>query len=306
VARSLPTLVVFALLGSTAAAFAITEGLKLEKSPIARTAVDKVIAPGSNTSSRASIGFFLRKPDRLTVVIVDRHGNVVRTLARSRPAPRGTQQFTWDGRDDEHLLVPDGTYRPRVHLAHEHRTILLPNPIRMDATPPLIKLVSVAPRVFSPDGDGRRDFPRIQYRTSEKARALIYVDGDRRATVRHYVRAGKFDWRGRAVRRLPAGAYRVTLRAIDLAGNVGRPSRSVTVFVRYLELRPHVLRVKTDTRFGVRVLTDAKRYSVHLKGLHVLRSGRILVLHAPTAPGRYVLRVAANGHVARAIVLVSR
>ena len=303
-ARLLPTLVVFALLGSTAAAFAITEGLKLEKSPITRTAVDKVIAPDSNTSSRASIGFFLRKPDRLTVVIVDRNGDVVRTLARSRAARRGTQQFTWNGRDDANLLVPDGTYRPRVHLAREHRTILLPNPIRMDATPPLVKLVSIAPRAFSPDGDGRRDFPRIQYRTSEKARAVIYVDGDRRATVRRYVRAGKFDWRGRAVRRLPAGVYRITLRAIDLAGNLGRPSRTIAVVVRYVELRPHVLRVKTGTRFGVRVLTDAKRYSVHLKGLHLLRSGPIVFLHAP-APGRYVLRVAANGHVARAIVLVS-
>jgi hypothetical protein len=52
------------------------------------------------------------------------------------------------------------------------------------------------------------------------------------------------------------------------------------------------------------VLTDAKRYSVHLGRLHALRSGPLLILRAPAAPGRYVLRVAANGHQARAVVVV--
>ncbi len=42
-------LLVLALLGCTAAAFAVTEGLKLEKSPITRTIVDKVVAPDSST-----------------------------------------------------------------------------------------------------------------------------------------------------------------------------------------------------------------------------------------------------------------
>ena len=42
-------LLVLALLGCTAAAFAVTEGLKLEKSPITNTLVDKVVAPDSST-----------------------------------------------------------------------------------------------------------------------------------------------------------------------------------------------------------------------------------------------------------------
>ena len=47
-ARLLPILLVLGLLGGTAAAFAITEGLKLEKSPIGSTHVDKLFSPVCN------------------------------------------------------------------------------------------------------------------------------------------------------------------------------------------------------------------------------------------------------------------
>ncbi len=304
-ARLLPTLVVFALLGSTAAAFAITEGLKLERSPISDTHVSKVVAPDSLSNDKAAIGFLLRRPDRLTVEIVNGSGDVIRTLARNRAASRGTQQFTWDGRDNAHEVVPDGTYRPRVHLAREHRTILLPNPIRMDATPPFVRLTSITPRVFSPDGDFVQDLIRIKYQTNEQARVILYVDGDRRAgpTFR-FVRAGKLDWGGKTARSLRPGPHRIRLRALDRATNLGPPSRRLTVIVRYIDLRPHEVRAKTGRRFGFRVLTDAKSYAVHLGSLHARRSGRLLILRAPK-PGRYVLRVAANGHVARAVVVVT-
>lgn len=303
--RFLPAVVVLALLGCTAAAFAVTEDLKLERSPISDTHVNKVIAPDSLSNDTAGIGFLLHKADRLTVQIVNGSGEVVRTLARDRAALRGAQQFAWNGRNDAREVVPDGTYRPRVHLAREHRTILLPNPIRMDATPPLVALVSVRPRVFSPDGDFVHDLVRITYKTNEPARVILYVDGDKRAgpTFR-FVREGKLDWpRGRGGVALRPGSHRIRLRALDRATNLGPPSRALTVFVRYVELRPHVVRVQTGRRFGFRVL-NAKSYAVHLGSLHARRSGRLLILRAPK-PGRYVLRVAANGHVARAIVVVT-
>ena len=42
--------------------------------------------------------------------------------------------------------------------------------------------------------------------------------------------------------------------------------------------------MKTGRRFGFRVLTDAKRYAVHLGSLHTRRSGKLLILRAP-GPG---------------------
>jgi hypothetical protein len=303
-ARLLPTLLVLALIGSTAAAFAVTEGLKLEKSPITATQVNKVIAPVCGcANNRLSIGFTLRKSDRVAVAIVNGNGDVVRTLVRSKRARPGTQQFVWDGRDQAGRIVPDGTYRPRVHLAQEHRTIVLPNPVRSDATKPLIRLDSVAPPVFSPDGDFQREYVRLRYRTSERARAILYVNGDRWGTVHDYVRAGKLDWGGRAVRRLPAGPYRVRLRAQDLAGNVGPPTRALVVRIRYIQVRPHVVRVRSGARFSVRVGTDAMRYTWHIGSRGKKARGPALTIRAGK-PGRYVLRVAANGHVARVVVLV--
>jgi hypothetical protein len=240
----------------------------------------------------------------VTVELVNGNGDVVRTLARSRREPSGALQFLWNGRGDNGEVVPDGVYRPRVHLAGAHKTIVLPNPITMDATPPFIRLVSVTPRVFSPDGDHVDDFVRIKYLTSERARAQLYVDGEPKTLVRRFLRSGKIDWGGRAARNLKPGRHLIRLRALDLATNLGPPSRALPVFVRYLELRPHALTVKTGKRFGFRVLTDAKQYTVHVGSLHARRSGRLLILRAP-APGRYVLRVAEHGHVARAVVTVT-
>jgi hypothetical protein len=304
VGRILPTVVVLALLGCTAAAFAVTENLKLEKSPISRTSVDKVVAPDSSSHRTASIQFVLRKPGRLTVEIVNGSGTVVRTLARSRPANRGAQIFNWNGRGDNAEVVPDGTYRPRVHLSAEHRTILLPNPIRMDATAPLIRLVWVRPRVLAPFAK-RHNFVRVHYQTNESAQALLYVDGEPKTHVKRFLRDGKFSWGPKAARYLSPGEHRIRLRSIDRATNVGPPSRALTIVVRDVEVRPQLVRVRAGRRFGFRIL-NAQRYAVHFASLHEQRSGPLLVLRAPKQPGRYVLRVATDGHVARAAVVVTK
>src|SRR5205807_4816254 len=108
-------MLVVGLLGGTAAAFAVTEGLKLQRSPITSTKVDTVFSPvcGCRTG-RASIQFSLRKADRLTVAI-ERAGKVVRTIVRGRPTPRGRVRVFWDGKDDSGALLPDGSYVPKVH-----------------------------------------------------------------------------------------------------------------------------------------------------------------------------------------------
>ena len=87
-------LVVAALLGGSAAAFAFAEHLKLEKSPVFSTRVGKLLGPNCRCQYRLiPIQFTLRKPDRLSVVIVDSDGHVVRTLLMSTPVRVGRQRF---------------------------------------------------------------------------------------------------------------------------------------------------------------------------------------------------------------------
>ena len=70
-ARLLSTLLVLGLLGGTAAAFAVTEHLKLVRSPILSTQVDnKVFSPVCRCSTeKARIHFRLRQADRVTLSI---------------------------------------------------------------------------------------------------------------------------------------------------------------------------------------------------------------------------------------------
>jgi hypothetical protein len=170
VARHAPVALVAALLVATAVAFVYTEKLKLTPSPILGTRVDKVFSPVCDCETdTATISFRLRKRDRLTVDLIDGQGDSVRTLLRDTLTPRGRVTMYWNGRDESGRVVPEGAYRPRVHLAAERRTIVMPNPIEVDVTPPVVALVSLAPRVFSPDGDGRADKVVARYRVDERS-----------------------------------------------------------------------------------------------------------------------------------------
>jgi FlgD Ig-like domain len=307
VARLLSTLLVVGLLGGTAAAFAVTEGLKLQHSPITSTQVPlKVFSPvcGCSTST-APIGFRLRKADRVTVQIEDDREVVVRTLVARRPVSRGRFSVSWDGRDDGGQVLPEGSYKPRVHLVHAHKTIVLPNPIRIDTTPPSVRLVRPIPPVISPDGDHRRDQVRVRYRVDEPAHALLYVNGVRRYRGRTQQLTGEARWTARSGGHgVPAGRYRISIAARDVAGNLSKRVALGVVHVRYVKLAEQVLRVRAGTRFRVRALTDAPNVRWKLGK----RSGvgrRDLRLRAPAKPGRYHLLVQVNRHAARALVIVS-
>lgn len=308
-ARLASTLLVLALLGGTAAAFGVTEGLKLQKSPIARTRIEyKDFSPVCGCRKHATrIGFRLSSGDRLTVAMVDGGERVVRTLVAGRSYPRGEVSFPWDGRDDAGRVVPDGRYEPRVHLARQHRTILLPNPIRVDTKPPQIRLESVRPPTISPDGDRQADRAVVRYRLSEPAHAILYVDGVQRGFKRGQQLTGSIEWSGkRRGAGLPAGTYRLSLGAQDVAGNVAPAGGSVPLRIRYIELARRTIRLRARTRFGVRVATDARAFAWTLG----TRSGQsrpgLLVLRAPRTRGRYVLTVREHGHAARATVIVER
>lgn len=304
--RLLSTLLVVALLGGTAAAFAVTQGLKIEPSPILAPRIAKVFSPVCDCSTRvATIQFKLRKPDRVRLEIVgDDH--VVRTLVPGKRLRRGKVAYTWNGRDDRGRFVAQGVYRPRVHLAGQHRTIDLPNEMRVDTTAPEIALVSVIPRRLSPDRDGRGDRVVVSYRTSEPAHGILLVDGQRVVFTRRQLPHSSLAWNGRvAGTAVAAGVHRLRLAAEDRAGNVSAPGKPFDVVVRYVTLSRDRIAAKAGTRFGVRVSADAP---VHwwLGARSGTAKPGLLVLRAPAHRGRYTLTVRVGDHLARAALIVSR
>jgi hypothetical protein len=296
-ARTVSTVLVVCLLGGTAAAFAVTQGLKLDKSPIFRTDVDKRVSPAAGTE--AKIAFRLRESDAVTVSVVDDDGEVVRTLLPRRRVRAGRVVVTWDGRDDAGRPLPEGEYRPRIRLADERTTTTLPNDIELDTTAPSFEFGEVQPRVISPDGDGRAEGIRVRFSSGEPVRALLFVAGKRRVLTQAR-ESGVIRWSAP----LRPGRYRLQLAAQDRAGNTTRRVPAGTVRVRYIELARNVIRARPGFRFGVGVSTDAPNYRYRFAGGRGVGGGRFLRIRAPEEAGCYRVSVQANRHADSALVIV--
>jgi flagellar hook assembly protein FlgD len=307
--RVLTTATLVGLLVATAAAFAITERLKLVKSPIYGTRISTVFSPVCGCArGKALIRIKLRHGDRVTVSILDRNLEPLRTLASGRRVPRGKSVFRWEGLTDFGDRAPEGTYRVQVHLQNQHRTILLPNRIRLDTSPPKVNDARPNHERFSPDGDARSDSVSIHYTLSEPAYVVAYVNGRRIARTKSHKTAGAFSWYGTldgAV--LPKGTYTIEVGAVDQAGNatpIDERAR-VRVELRYITLASHrIAGVRRDTKFAIGVSTDALSYTWKLGARRGTASGPVLGLLAPQQAGRYTLTVTENGHSSAAAVLV--
>ena len=225
--RNAPTILALLLIVATATAFAVTQRLKLEPSPISQTRVSDVFSPVCRCATKAAnIEFSLRRADHLRIAI--RTGSSEVTVAQGS-FPRGDVRVRWDGRDASGELVPDGIYYPLVELRRAGRTIDLPNPIRVDTIRPVIRLRSLRPRVFRP-GTVKLT---VTYTISEHAHALLYVDGRRRVVTASKRLRYLLHWSGKvnghAIR---PGRHKLKLVAEDLAGNRSAPTAVVIVRVR--------------------------------------------------------------------------
>ena len=293
-----PTLIVAGLLAATATAFAVTERLKLEDSPVLGTRITALFSP---KKGEARIGFRLRREEDIRLDIVDDNGTIVRHALGTGVFGQAFHQFAWDGRNDAGRIVPDGLYHVQLELKDEDRTIDFPSTVRVDSTPPTIQL-AIRHRVFSPDGDKRSDRVDVHYTFSEPAYAILYLDGKRIATSYRKKPVGTIQWYGRGKR---PGDYRLALAAQDLAGNVAGSTRAFTVRLRYIDLFKHTFTPRGRI-LRVRVSTDAKTVGWRLGRTRGTAKPPRIRLPVPSKPGRYTLTVTANGHRARATVVVRR
>lgn len=294
---------------ATAAAFAITERLKLVKSPIYGTVISPVFSPACHCDrGKAVISIKLRHGDNVTVSVLDRSRQPLRTLAAGLRVPRGKSVFRWEGLTDFGDRAPDGAYQVQVHLEGQHRTILLPNVIRLDTKAPDVNDAVPNRLQFSPDGDTRADSVSIHYKLSEPAHAVAYLDGRRIVRTKAQKADGAFAWTGKVNGKvLPAGTYTLTVGAVDLAGNMTPISQRtrVRVELRYITLANHrITGVVAGGRLVIGVSTDAVSYEWQLGARQGVASGPVLRLRAPQQAGRYTLTVTEHGHSNAAAVLV--
>jgi hypothetical protein len=308
VARVLSTAVVLALLAATAAAFVVTEGAKLEKSPIAGTHVDPVFSPAGTSKPTAHVQFRLRTRERLAVWIQDSEGRRVATLLSNRSARSGSKfDLVWDGFSPSGVIFPDGAYQPVVKLERSHRTLVLPNTIVLDTKPAVITVRKTPHAIISPDGDGHNDSFSEAYRVDQPAHGILSVRGQRVEFTLGQKLTGELIWNGKLgkpSKPVRPGMYVLRASAQDRAGNVSKPYVFAIVQVRYVALARQRIVVAPGRRFFLRVSTDAPTVSWRLHGRSGVARAGTLRLRAPKTAGVYHLYVTAAGHSATATVVV--
>jgi FlgD Ig-like domain len=308
--RLLTTAILVGLLVATAAAFAVTERLKLTKSPIFGTKIypKNGFSPKCGCArGKATIRIKLRRADDVTIRILDSHRDSVRDIVDGLQASRGINTFRWDGRSDGNVIAPDGSYKAEIHLSGAHQTIVLPNAIVLDTSAPKVDVATPNRTVFSPDQDGQADYIRISYELSKPAHVLLYLDGKRVLRQYRHTAKGTVSWYGLADgKTLPQGSYTLEVGAVDAAGNSTPVANRVPIDVelRYIALQKRRISVRAGADFTVGVSTDAETYRWKLGARKSTASGSTLRLRASTRRGRYTLTVSEHGHVARATVLV--
>jgi FlgD Ig-like domain len=313
--RVLTTVTLLGLLVATAAAFAITEHLKLIKSPIFGAKISiggrddaKVFSPvcGCATST-ATVQIELRHSDHVTVTIHDAGGHTVATLADGAPEPARTPTpFTWHGRTADGAVAPDGVYHPWIYLARTRHTYKFINKIGVDTkSPQVLSATRGTSKSVLFAGPGRT--VAIRYLFSEPAHAVVYLGRRQIILGRRSLQRDKVKWAGtRGGRRLPAGTYTLSIGAQDIAGNEtpANGRKQVTVVLSYIQVAPERITARRGRLFTVHVETAAQRYTWRLGKQHGSRRGRSLRLHAPTRPGTYRLVLAEHGHSTTAALRV--
>jgi hypothetical protein len=322
------------LVAATIAAFFAAQRLKSEKPLLRYRASDRAFSPnGDGVKDAARIRFKLPEADDLTVTILDEDGGAVARVARNKHFPQGETTVLWNGRGDDGVVAPEGTYDVRVGLRRQGRTNTLPHEIELDVTAP-------RPRIRAVDGPGRGPIvidrnrrrtaaaqvprsarsPRFSVWRTDLPRARKVVDRLPAAGSRRRAR-----WNGRVRGRpAPAGTYLIAADVLDRAGNRGSiPFRlpppgtgdirgGVGVTVRPLAVTPPLAPVAPGTRVRVAVDAGARRYDWALRRVTGERVGRgrsrarRLALRMPDGPGgTYLLTVRTRRDVARAAIPVA-
>jgi len=275
----------FALLVvATVAAFFVAQRLKHSPSVVQDVGINTygppppVFSPnGDGRRDHVRVGLMLKQADDVTLTVVDRDGDAVKTLVDDRrlPAYKRLWGVPWDGTDEAGRTVPDGRYKIRITLRDQGRSILYPTSIVKDTTPPRPRVRSIGPgRAYGPEiwpnAQGEPVTAHFDPASRYAPKVLVFrtAPGRVRQVLEQDLKPGATSWTWDPKGRSP-GTYLVALQWRDPAGNVGTsvplggnglpvldrgrlPGRG-GVTVRYLGARAPVTPVKARDDVELRV-----------------------------------------------------
>lgn len=228
--------VAFALMVvATFGAFFAAQRLKATPSLVLDVRARPLFSPNQDgRKDRARWGFMLKRDDQLSARVVDEDGDAVRTLAEGREVDAYDRQgFDWDGTTDAGAVAPDGTYRLRLSLRRQGRSITIRAVVK-DTEPPSPEVLSIGPQ----DDPAPELLPRAD---GDPIEARLAVPGDHREVevwrtdvrpARQVIEAQDLPdgepvqtwrWEGTDDQDEPVapGTYLVVARSRDEAGNIG-------------------------------------------------------------------------------------
>ena len=342
----LPAAVFAALVVATFGAFFVAQRLKNEPTDIQNFYRTPVISPnGDGRFDQGRFTFLIKQRDVVDVDVVDVDGDVVKRLADERPMrPYRAIVLPWDGRGDDGRPAPDGTYRARVTLRGEGRSVVVLKSMRKDTRPPRPRVVSVGPQraeapELLPSPDGRPATIRFSAPGARRKRAKVTIwrtDGDVPDRVTSSgatplpAGATSWDWDGTVDgRRVRPGTFLAVVESRDAAGNVGfsvpmrdgmprldfgrKLPRRAGITVRYLGVQPPSNPVIAGEKVDVFIDARGARWRYTLRRIGragVLRrsiaagTGSRLPLRVPRETGAYLLEVHTSTRSARVPIIV--
>lgn len=327
--RRLSSVAFATLAAATVAAFFITQHLKVSTpliagfprpDPAAINPVDGRVCAGRDHAFTRISFYLLNRADNVDVeVISDQSGDIVATVASNHHMRKGVRkpdgEFSWNGREADGKVAPDGTYYFRVVLRNQGRTVDLSNtPVKVITVPPRPVVTSVSPSLSTGgapvtihySGDTGKGATVLLYRTDLPGKPRLVKSFGTGSSDRAV-------WNGRIDGRpAPAGTYLVALRVTDAACNTGTfpavlpPTPGTTphagVTVRYLAAAPPPTPVPSGSNAAVGVDARGQPYSWTLRrdGTSApIATGHARSYHLAVklpAPGLYELALRSGSH----------
>jgi flagellar hook assembly protein FlgD/outer membrane protein OmpA-like peptidoglycan-associated protein len=157
--------------------------------------------------------------------ILDGEGQTVRSF-EGRNAPPAS--IPWNGRNNAGTQAPDGTYTAKIelHYVQGNQPAAVSGPFVLDTAAPRADLTT-AFTLFSPNGDGKRDFIPLNAVTEGNDEWEGLITDSKGQTIRSWRWTGtapNLAWNGtdEAGNNVSDGTYQFTLHSTDEAGNSAR------------------------------------------------------------------------------------